>query len=102
MAERFEIGLEPTRERVAEYLDMVGNLDDFEIRPQTTHAGQHVLRLAVAMTEFVLETHWTIVRFKEPALVTTDNPVTRIRRSLRSGPIRKVRLLFPWTPSMYS
>lgn len=93
-----EVGIEPTAENVAEYLDLCKNIDDFSFDPHRNHAVQHMLGVACSMMEFVFcECRWHLVKLSRPLLVTTDQPVTKVRQPFHAR--RATELLFPLGPS---
>ena len=93
-----EVGIEPTPENVAEYLDLCKNIDEFSFEPHRNHAVEHMLGVACSMMEFVFcECRWHLIKLKQPLLVTTDQPVTKVRQPFHAR--RNAELLFPLGPS---
>jgi hypothetical protein len=100
MTERLkEEGIEPTAETVAEYLEVVKDVDDLRVSAHQNEAVMLMVSIAEGLMDCIyFKTRWHLVELPEMSLITTDEPVTKVRRPY--GPNRyEVELLFPVDPS---
>jgi hypothetical protein len=75
------MGREPDEGDLAAWLEMLERPDDFEFEPHPNESLKVALDVSSKLFEEALAPrHWVITRFKEPELITSDEPVARWNR----------------------
>lgn len=85
-------GAEPDEDSVRDLLDLVGDMDSWEVAPHQNEMIGLMLDTGLKATPFLLGRHWTVMKFSEPGLVLTDNPLVVFQARENWTPSRGVSI----------
>jgi hypothetical protein len=96
---------EPTEKDVADLLRLTSNLGGYDIVPDPNEHIEVMLSTAEQLAPLLAGMSWSVAKFKEPALLSSDHPLTYYVEPENRDPMRGVGLMtadeirFPLDPS---
>jgi hypothetical protein len=83
---RGEDGPEPDEASVRELLDLVNDMDSWEVAPHQSNMVRDMLNLGLEASPYFFGRHWAVLKFPEKGLVLTDKPIILYQKPEKRSP----------------